>query len=86
MKQILEIRAQTEGLSIDSAALDQLSKIGSETSLRYVVQLLTPARILAQSNGRAVINGDDITEANTLFLDAKSSARILAEHQDKYLM
>lgn len=86
MKLILEIRAQTEGISIDSSALDQLAKIGAETSLRYIVQLLTPSRILAQSNGRSIINGDDITEANTLFLDAKSSARILAEHQDKYLL
>merc|ERR1711957_683349 len=46
--QIAGIRAQTEGLVIEEEALVLLGEIGVNTSLRYVVQLLTPAHILAK--------------------------------------
>jgi RuvB-like protein 1 len=85
MKAILEIRAEIEGIGIEAAALDALAAVGEQTSLRYIVQLLTPAKILAQTNGRGKIAEADVKEANALFLDAKSSARMLAEHHDKYL-
>ena len=85
MKAILEIRAEVEGIGVEPAALDALAGIGEQTSLRYIVQLLTPSKILAQTNGRGKIAGEDVREANTLFLDAKTSARMLAEHSDRYL-
>jgi RuvB-like protein 1 (pontin 52) len=85
IKQILHIRAETESTNIDGAALDKLAEIGASTSLRYVVQLLTPARILAETNGRKAIGMEDVNEANTLFFDAKRSARMLQQHADKYL-
>jgi RuvB-like protein 1 (pontin 52) len=86
MKEILKIRAETEQTQIDETALETLAQVGSKTSLRYVVQLLTPARILAQTNGKETIGAEDIEEVNKLFLDAKSSARLLAEQHEKYLM
>merc|ERR1712032_329816 len=42
--QILSIRATTESLTIDEEALAALGEIGSKTSLRYAVQLLTPSK------------------------------------------
>merc|ERR1712182_92626 len=45
--QVVNIRAQTESLSIEADALELLGEIGVNTSLRYVVQLLTPASIMA---------------------------------------
>jgi RuvB-like protein 1 (pontin 52) len=86
MKQILHIRGQTEKVMIRDDALEALAKIGSNTSLRYVVQLLTPARILASTNARTTIEPSDIEEVHSLFLDAKASARMLAENQDQYLI
>merc|ERR1711953_1021810 len=50
--QVVNIRSQTEGLEIEEDALVQLGEIGANTSLRYVVQLLTPASILAKTSGR----------------------------------
>lgn len=58
---------------------------------RYAVQLLTPASILARINagaeaGAAVeISDGDIDEVRSLFLDAKSSARVLADNASKYM-
>lgn len=83
--QVVNIRAQTETLSVDEDALVLLGEIGANTSLRYVVQLLTPASILAKTNGREAIVREDIEEIDSLFFDAKSSAKLLAEQADKYI-
>jgi len=54
IKEILKIRAETEGLTVTEKALEHLAHIGSKTSLRYAVQLLTPANHLAETNGKSV--------------------------------
>jgi len=83
--QVVSIRAQTEGLTIEDEALVLLGEIGANTSLRYVVQLLTPGMMLAKTSGRETITREDIEETDSLFFDAKSSAKLLAEHADKYI-
>merc|ERR1712216_1115057 len=85
MVQILTIRAKTENIELEEEALTALSEIGSRTSLRYCVQLLTPAKILAKTMGRDEINADDVAELDELFFDAKASARLLASQGDGYL-
>lgn len=52
---------------------------------RYAVQLLTPANLLAKINGKDSIEKEHIEEINELFYDAKSSAKILADQQEKYM-
>lgn len=86
IKQILAIRAEVEGTPITEEALQALADIGEKSSLRYVVQLLTPCHILANTNGKEIIDADDITEMHELFLDAKTSAKILAAAGNKFLM
>eukprot|EP00929_Paragymnodinium_shiwhaense_P003260 TRINITY_DN1036_c0_g2_i1.p1 TRINITY_DN1036_c0_g2~~TRINITY_DN1036_c0_g2_i1.p1 ORF type:complete len:456 (+),score=152.41 TRINITY_DN1036_c0_g2_i1:131-1498(+) len=83
--QVVNIRAQTEGLVIEDEALLLLGEIGANTSLRYVVQLIMPAHILAKTNGRDSVSREDIEEIDSLFFDAKSSAKLLAEQADKYI-
>merc|ERR1712205_157401 len=41
--QVISIRAQTENLEMEQEAIELLGEIGQNTSLRYVVQLMTPA-------------------------------------------
>lgn len=83
--QVVTIRSHTEGLEIEEEALALLGEIGVNTSLRYVVQLLTPASIMARTAGREIITRDDIEEIDSLFYDAKSSAKVLSENADKYI-
>lgn len=83
--QVVNIRAVTESLKIDENALVMLGEIGVNTSLRYAVQLLTPSSILAKTSGRDSISKEDIAEVDSLFFDAKSSAKLLAEQADKYI-
>merc|ERR1712159_604237 len=85
MVKILSIRAATENLTLDEDALARLGEIGSRTTLRYANQMLTPSRILAQTNGKDQISLDDVEEIGELFFDAKASAKILAEQEALYL-
>lgn len=44
IKRIVRIRASTEGVQITDAAIDKIAEHGVRISLRYCLQLLTPAR------------------------------------------
>ena len=85
MVKILAVRAATEGLRVDEESLARLGEIGDATSLRHAVQLLTPAAVMAKTNGREEIVLGDLEEVGDLFLDAKASAKLLTEQADKYL-
>ena len=83
--QILAIRAQVEGIAVEEEAYAYLGEIGVRSTLRYAVQLLTPAKVVVNTNGRDEITKDDIEEIDGLFYDAKASAKLLAEQKAGYL-
>ncbi|OEL13679.1 RuvB-like protein 1 [Dichanthelium oligosanthes] len=83
--EILAIRAQVEEIDIDEESLAYLGEIGQQTSLRHAIQLLSPASVVAKANGREKICKADLEEVSGLYLDAKSSARLLQEQQEKYI-
>ncbi|OWR50708.1 putative pontin [Danaus plexippus plexippus] len=83
--QILKLRANTEGISIDDEALTALSEVGANSTLRYAAQLLTPSWLAARAEGATRIAPSHVRSVHALFLDAKSSARILTQHSDKYM-
>lgn len=85
MMQIIKIRAQIEGIQVDDEALVEFGAIGSKTTLRYAVQLLTPCSILARINGEESITKSEIEEIGELFYDAKASAKLLAAEDTKYM-
>ena len=84
--QILAIRCETEGIEIETDALAYLASIGTRTSLRYVVQLINPSYVLAQTLGKLKISKDEVQEIAALFLDGKTSAKILMEQADHYIV
>ena len=84
--QILAIRCETEGIEIETDALAYLASIGTRTSLRYVVQLITPSMVLASTLGKLKISKDEVQEISSLFLDGKTSAKILMEQADRYIV
>jgi RuvB-like protein 1 (pontin 52) len=85
MVRIFAIRAAVEGLTIDEESLSYLGEMGEKTSLRHAVQLLTPAHMLAVTNGREEIALGDLEEIAELFLDAKASAKLLTQYADKFM-
>lgn len=78
IKRIIRIRVTTEQLAISEAALDKVSEAG-RISLRYALQLLTPASIVARCRGSQEIGVMDVAECQDLFLDAGRSALLLNE-------
>ena len=83
--QILAIRAQIEGITVDEEAFAFLGEIGVRSTLRYAVQLLTPAKVLVNTSGKDTITKEDVEEIDSLFYDAKASAKLLIEQQAGYL-
>ncbi|CAF9927126.1 MAG: RuvB ATP-dependent DNA helicase pontin [Heterodermia speciosa] len=79
VKTIVRVRAKTEGLAITEPALEKISEHGVKVSLRYALQLLTPASILARVGGKKEIDVDEVGECEDLFIDARRSARIVDE-------
>jgi RuvB-like protein 1 len=81
IKTIVRLRAKTEGLAIQDAALEKVAEEGGKVSLRYSLQMLTPSSILAKVNGRQEIAVEDVEECEGLFLDAKRSAKMVGGRQ-----
>jgi len=77
IRQVVEIRAKVEGITLRPDALDRLADEGEKSSLRYCLQLLTPAAILAKITGRNEVGVEDIGELGDLFLDARRSTVVL---------
>lgn len=82
---ILSLRAQTEGISLSEEALAYLGAIGTKTSLRYAVQLLNPAHLYAEVQGKKEISKEELEEINSLFYDSKASAKILMDKERNFI-
>ncbi len=52
-------------------ARDLLTKIGSETSLRYAIHLITVAALIAGKRKAAAVDVEDLGRAYQLFIDVK---------------
>ncbi|KAK9460048.1 TIP49 C-terminus-domain-containing protein [Lipomyces oligophaga] len=85
IRQIVAKRASTESLAVAEEALDELANQGVSTSLRYALQLLAPAGILARAASRVEISTNDVQEAEELFIDAKRSTAIVQSSNGSYL-
>ncbi|SCU80988.1 LAME_0B05248g1_1 [Lachancea meyersii CBS 8951] len=85
IKTILSIRAQEEEVELATEALDLLTKIGTETSLRYASNLISVSQQIAQKRKSNSIEVVDIKRAYLLFLDSSRSVKFLQEYQPQYI-
>jgi RuvB-like protein 1 len=79
VQMIIRLRAKTEALAISEPALEKVAQHGTNVSLRYALQLLTPSSILAKVNGRSEIAPEDVAECEDLFIDARRSAKVVEQ-------
>lgn len=84
MKEIILKRSKVENILLNELALNKLTEIATRSSLRYSLQLLSPANILSKINSRPEVLVDDINECQLLFLDSKRSTKVL-ENNHSYL-
>ncbi|ORX99262.1 ruvB-like 2 [Basidiobolus meristosporus CBS 931.73] len=85
IKQILKIRCEEEDVELTEEAIDVLTKIGVETSLRYAIHLITVAHLVAKRRKATEVDVQDIQRAYSLFLDEKRSVQYLKEFHDQYM-
>lgn len=85
VREIIRIRADEEEIPLSEDALEELTRLGTEKSLRYAVQLMEPARIIASRKGRVKVTKEDVEEASKLFIDVKSSVKYVMEHEKMFL-
>jgi RuvB-like protein 1 len=83
ISQIVRTRAKIEGLAIEDAALERVAELGVKVSLRYSLQMLTPASILAKVGGKDIVGVDEVKECEDLFIDAGRSVQVLNSEQGK---
>ena len=84
IRRILEIRFGEEDVTVDGPATELLTKIGTETSLRYAINLIAPSSTAAKRRKSQTIEVEDVSKAFTLFLDVKRSVGFLKAFASEY--
>lgn len=85
MRTILSIRANEEEVELTSDALELLTKIGQETSLRYASNLISVSQQIALKRMSQSVDLVDLKRAYTLFLDSERSVKFVSEFSHKFI-
>ncbi|BBL46605.1 MULTISPECIES: RuvB-like helicase [Metallosphaera] len=84
-REIISIRAEELDIELEPAALDELTNMAAEESLRYSIQLLEPSQVIARKAGRGIVKAEDVKEASRLFSDLKRSVKYVKEYENLFL-
>lgn len=85
MVQILKIRSKVENVPISDQGLKRLGEIGLNSSLRYCIQLISPSNVLRNLEEKSTVEAKHIDEADSLFMDSKTSAQRIVEQSDLFI-
>ena len=85
IKQILTIRCEEEDVEMNDEAKELLTKIGTETSLRYAIHLITTANLIAQKRKSNEVEMEDISTAYSLFIDVERSKTFLRDYEKEFM-
>ena len=70
---------------MDDDAKELLTKIGTETSLRYAIHLITAANLIAQKRKATEVEMEDISTAYSLFIDVERSKAFLRDYEKDFM-
>jgi TBP-interacting protein len=79
---IVKIRADELDIPLTEEAIKFLTKIGTERSLRYALQLLDPAKVISTKRNSIKVDVQDIEMTSKLFSDIKESTEFLEKYKD----
>jgi RuvB-like protein 2 len=85
VQRILEIRAEEEDVEMSKDAMDLLTKISMETSLRYAIQMITVSALCCVQRKGSEVGIEDIKRVYGLFVDVKRSTQFLMEYQKDFM-
>jgi RuvB-like protein 2 len=81
----LQIRCEEEDVEMSEDALELLTKIGMEASLRYAIHMIIAASLVAQKRKAGSVDVQDIKKVYSLFVDVKRSTQFLVEYQQEFM-
>ncbi|CAE6439574.1 unnamed protein product [Rhizoctonia solani] len=79
--EIIKIRCQEEDITLEPDALSVLTSMAQQTTLRYALQLIATAALVARRRGGSSISVADLRKCYTYFLDEKRSVEWLRTQQ-----
>eukprot|EP00904_Undaria_pinnatifida_P010648 jgi/Undpi1/6713/HiC_scaffold_20.g09192.m1 len=85
VKKILSIRCEEEDVEMSDDALELLTRIGIETSLRYAIHMIMAAQLCSVKRKGTQVEIEDIKRVYTLFVDVKRSTQFLMEYQKDFM-
>ncbi len=86
IKEILRIRSDEERVKLNKQALETLTKVGSKSSLRYSVQLLSLAAQNAKTMKHKKVTAEDVRRVDKLFMDIGEAAEHLRKYEEKMMI
>ena len=84
-RQILSVRIEEEEVDMEDDALELLTRIAKETSLRYAIHMIIASSLVAQKRKSSKVQLKDIERVYGLFVDVKRSTKFLMEYQSEFM-
>ncbi|EJD03520.1 DNA helicase [Fomitiporia mediterranea MF3/22] len=85
IEQIIKIRCQEEDVTLTADALNVLTSMGKQTTLRYALNLISCAHVVATKRKAERVDVEDLRRAYTYFMDEKRSVQWMEEQQGQLL-
>merc|ERR1712238_525868 len=85
VRSILSVRCEEEDVEMSKNALELLTRIGIETSLRYAIHIIIAAALVAEKRKSAEVEIEDVKRVYSLFVDVKRSTQFLLEYQKEFM-
>lgn len=85
IRKIIDIRAEEEDVEMTEEAKELLTKIGTESTLRYAIHLITCSNLVAMKRKAQEVDVQDIRKVYSLFVDVKRSTQFLMEYQQEFM-
>lgn len=75
------IRCEEEDVTLNDEALQVLTQMALETTLRYALNIISTAQVLARKRKSDKVETDDLKRSYSYFMDEKRSVQWLKEQQ-----
>ena len=85
LKGILKVRCTEEHVDMADDALELLTRIAHETTLRYAIQMITTSYLVAKKRKSKQVQVAHIERCHKLFFDVERSTKFIMEYQNQFL-
>jgi RuvB-like protein 2 len=85
MRQILRVRCTEEQVEMTDDALELLTRIAKESSLRYAIQIIMTSSLVARKRKSSKVELEHVERCYKLFFDVQRSTKFIMEYQNEFL-